>query len=372
MSFLKLMDEFIETRNQCTQHLLGHRSTSKMKAIYQELTDSIGDEESFDVYGKGVLIENFEKEIASILGKERAVFLPSGTMAQQIALRIWCESKNNFKVAFHPTCHLEDSEHLGYQFIHNIKRVQFGFPEPTDLILDKRVLTKKDFEALGDIPAVILIELPYRRLGGELPSWKTLIEIKDWATKNEVRMHLDGARLWESKPYYNKEYAEICSLFDSVYVSFYKGLGGLTGSILAGPASFISTVKVWQRRYGGNLYTLSPYVLSARLSFHKNLDKIPLFVSKAQEVAKIFSEHPKMRVHPNPPHTNIFLLYIDEDAEVLNKKMLALMKKYKASLFTPFGNSNIPGFVSTEIHLFENALSFDLDLLRKMIHELLD
>lgn len=362
------MDEFIEVRNQCTQHLLGHRSTGKMKAVFQELTDSIGENESFDVYGKGKLIENFEKEIATTLGKEQAVFLPSGTMAQQIALRIWCESKNKFKVAFHPTCHLEFAEHLGYQYLHNIKRIQFGGPE----FLGNRMLVRKDFEELGDIPAVILIELPYRPLGGELPDWETLVEIKEWANQNNVIMHLDGARLWESKPFYNKDYAEICSLFDSVYVSFYKGLGGLTGSVLAGPASFIATAKVWQRRYGGNLFTLSPYVLSARLTFHKNLEKMPLFVSKAQEIAEIFSDHPKMRVHPNPPQTNFFLLYIDEDAVVLNKKMLELMKKYKTSIFSPFSNSNLPGFVRTEIHLFENALSFDTELLKKMIHELLD
>ncbi len=362
------MDEFLEVRNHCTQNLLGHRPSPKMKDVYKELTNSIGEDETFDVYGKGKLIEDFENKIATVLGKEKALFLPSGTMAQQIALRIWCEGKGNFKVAFHPTCHLEFAEHLGYQYLHNIKRIQFGGPE----FLGNRMLVKKDFEDLGDIPAVILIELPYRPLGGELPSWENLVEIKEWADQNNVIMHLDGARLWETKPFYNKEYAEICSLFDSVYVSFYKGLGGLTGSILAGSASFIATAKVWQRRYGGNLFTLSPYVLSARLSFQKNIEKMPLFVSRAQEIAKIFSDHPKMRVHPDPPQTNFFILYIDEEAEILNKKMLALMKKYQASIFSPFGHSNLPGFVSTEIHIFENALAFDNELLKKMITELLD
>lgn len=364
------MEEFKLVRNQCSQHLLGHRVTKELKGIYQELLDSIQEGEEIDSYGKGSLIEDFENKIASVLGKEKALFLPSGTMAQQIALRIWCESKNNFKVAFHPTCHLETSEHAGYQFLHDIKRIQFGGPE----FVQSRMLTRTDFENLGVLPAVILIELPYRPLGGELPAWETLLDIKDWATKNNVLMHLDGARLWETKPFYNKEYSEICSLFDSVYVSFYKGLGGLTGSILAGPNSFIDSAKVWQRRYGGNLFSLSPYVLSARLSYEKNIDKMALFVAKAQEVAKIFSKHQKLRIHPNPPHTNMFDLYIEEDLTVLNKKIFDLMKKYNASFLPYFfeKNTNIPGFVKTEIHIFENALHFDLELLEQMITELVD
>lgn len=360
------MDEFTSLRNQCTVHLLGHRLNSNIKNVFQELTDSIGENETFDHYGKGELIENFEKEIAETLGKESAVFMPSGTMAQQIALRIWCESKNNFKVAFHPTCHLEFAEHLGYQYLHNIKRIAFGGPE----FVSDRMLTVEDFEKLGDIPAVILIELPYRPLGGELPSWDSLLAIKEWAKKHGVLMHLDGARLWESKFFYQKEYAEICSIFDSVYVSFYKGLGGLTGACLSGSKAFIETAKIWQRRHGGNLFTLSPYILSARLSFRKNIANIEKFVLRAQEIAKIFSKYPKIRIHPNPPHTNFFLLYIDEKAEVLNKKQLELMAKYKASLFPPFENSHLPGFVKTEIHLFENALAFEDEILEKMLSEL--
>ena len=330
-------------KEQCTKYLLGHRVDSYLKPAFQELTDSINVSEIFDVYGSGELIEDFEKKIAVILGKEKAVFLPSGIMAQQIALRIWC-----------------------YQYLHNIKRIQFGGPE----FVSSRMLTVKDFENLDDIPAVILIELPYRPLGGDLPSWESLLEIKEWATKNNILMHLDGARLWETKPYYKKDYSEICSIFDSVYVSFYKGLGGITGAILAGTNSFIQTAKVWQKRYGGNLFSLAPYVLSSRLAIQKNLEKMPLFVSKAQEFAKIFNNFPKMRVFPNPPKTNTFFLYVDEKVDVLKKKHLELMKKYKTCLFPYFEDCNIPGFIKIEIDIFENALQIEDELLEKMLIDL--
>ena len=361
------MNEFYQLWKQCSSHLLGHRSNVSMKQIFQELTDSISPEESFDNYGTGKLIENFENEIASLLGKEKAVFMPSGIMAQQIALRIWCDRQNSFKVAFHPTCHLEFAEHLGYQYLHNIKRLHFETPE----FLSERMLTVADFKNLAELPSAIILELPYSMLGGELPSWESLIEIREWATTNNVIMHLDGARLWESKHFYQKEYKEICSIFDSVYVSFYKGLGGITGAVLAGPVSLIKQAKVWQRRYGGNLFSLSPYVLSARLALAKNLGQIDKFVLRTQEIAKILSEYKQIRIHPNPPQTNMFMLYIEENAENLNKKLMSLMMKYKATLFPQFENSNIPGLVKTPMVFFENAIQFNDELLIKMLDELL-
>ena len=232
------------------------------------------------------------------------------------------------------------------------------------------MLTVSDFEKLSDIPAVIILELPYRPLGGELPTWDSLLEIKAWATKNNVIMHLDGARIWETKLFYQKDYNEICSLFDSVYVSFYKGLGGITGAILAGSNSFIDTAKIWQKRYGGNLYSLSPYILSARLSLSKNLEKIDKFVLRTQELAKIFANYSKILIHPNPPQTNMFLMYINEKADILNTRNIELMNNYKTSIFPYFIDSNIPGFVKTEMHFFENALNFDNDLLIQMLDDL--
>ena len=360
------VEKYLELLEQCEYSLLGHRESNKLKPVYQELVNSIGDDERFDNYGKGDLIENFEAEIADLFGKEASIFLPSGTMAQQIALKIWCDKKSNYNVAFHPTAHLEFAEMLGYQFLFNIKRIQFGIPE----FVGNRTLKVSDFENLAQKPAAILIELPYRPLGGELPSWEELVKISEWAKSNEVYMHLDGARLWECKVFYGKEYSEICSFFDSVYVSFYKGLGGLTGSALIGSSEFIAESKIWQRRMGGNLYSLSPYVLSARLSVKKNLDKIEKFVFKAREIAEIFSKHSRIRVHPNPPHTNMFLVYIEADAKEFNEKHLEIMEKYKVALFPKLTDSEIPGFLRTEVHIFERALNFDNELLKKMVDEL--
>ena len=221
-----------------------------------ELVDEVGPDEQPDRYGEGSLINDFEQEVATLLGKEAAMFVPSGTMAQQIALRIWSERRRSTTVAFHPTCHLELHEQGGYAFLHGLRARLIG--EAT------RLLTLDDLCATPGSLAALLLELPQREIGGQLPAWADLEQQVAWARQRELPVHLDGARLWECGPYYNRPLAEIAALFDSVYVSFYKGLGAIAGAALLGSTEFIAEARVWLRRHGGNLVQLFPFVISAQ------------------------------------------------------------------------------------------------------------
>src|SRR6185436_5025530 len=145
-----------------------------------------------------------------LLGKEAAVFMPSGTMAQQIALRIWADRKGPRRVAFHPLCHLELHEHKGYQLLHGLHGVLVGSPH--------QLMTLADLEAVAEPLAALLVELPQRGIGGQLPPWDDLTRMLESARGRGAAIHLDGARLWETAPFYRRSYAEIAGLFDSVYV----------------------------------------------------------------------------------------------------------------------------------------------------------
>ncbi len=274
------MSKADELYASCNNVLPGHGPNRKMKDVFQELADGLDGTEALDRYGSGETLSAFEAEVAEMFGKPAAVFLPSGTMAQQIALRIWCERSNNFTVAMHPTAHLEFAEQFSYQFMHGLHRLQFGSPET----LENRMLTLKDFQSLGKKPGTILLELPYRPLGGQLPEWDELRAIHTWAQENEIPFHLDGARIWQCKPFYKKEYSQIGDLFDSLYVSFYKDLGGLTGSMLLGSEDFIQEAKLWQVRYGGRLFTQAPFVVSDRLGMRRVLPQIESWVERAREL----------------------------------------------------------------------------------------
>ena len=341
--------------------------TMSMKDKFQYLADSLDGSESGDYYGKSPFLQQFEQEMAALLGKPAAVFMPSGTMAQLAALRIYCEKEANFNIAMHPSSHLEGAERNAYLHLHGMRRLQFGSPER----IGGRMLTVEDFKALKIRPAAILLELPYRPLGFVLPSWKELTEITNWAKEQEIALHLDGARLWQAKPFYNKEYAEITALFDSVYVSFYKDLGGWCGSILAGESSFIEQARVWQRRHGGNLYSQDYNYVSAKLGLERCLPQIGAWTKKAKAVASMLSSFPSLRVHPDPPHTNAFQLYIDGDRDVLFNRHMQLAEETGSFLFFWLDSVSVPGFCKTEIQCMENSNTVDLSRLQNFVERLL-
>ncbi|MFN2460131.1 MAG: beta-eliminating lyase-related protein [Candidatus Velthaea sp.] len=130
------------------------------------------------------------------------------------------------------------------------------------------------------------------------------------ARQRGAQVHLDGARLWECAPFYARPYADVAALFDSVYVSFYKGLGALAGAMLAGPAAFVAEARIWLRRHGGNLYTLFPYAFAAEQSFGRRIGRMGEYHRAALRVAAAFAAYPNVTLRPNPPVTNMFHAFL--------------------------------------------------------------
>ena len=361
------MSEADEIQARCTNILPGHGPRLAIADQLRAIAGELAGDEMADVYGAGDYLTAFECEVADMFGKQAAVFMPSGTMAQQIALRIWCDASHTMTVAMHPTAHLEFAEQLGYQFLHPLRRLQFGVPE----FMRDRLLEPDDLRRLGETPGAVLLELPCRPLGGELHPWEHLLEMREWAQGHNIPLHLDGARIWQCRGYYGKTFEEIGDLFDSLYVSFYKDIGGLCGCMLVGPEQFIKAARVWQRRYGGNLYTQAPFVASARIALARVLPQIEEWVARARQVAAILSSFPEITVNPDPPHVNFFRVYIRGDQERLAARHLALADKTGTWLWGGLAPSPVPGIVTTELHLWENSLQFDLNALRPFVEELL-
>jgi threonine aldolase len=298
-----LLNAFKKTTYQLAGH--GFRNINILKKALEEVD---GEMES-DIYGKGMVIENFEKKMAQYLGKESAVFFPSGTMAQQIALRIWCDRKGIKRVAYHPLCHLEIHEEDGIKELHHIETI---------LIADKEnVIQLDDVVHLEEEVSCLLLELPQREIGGQLPEYKTLEDISTYCRKSGIKLHLDGARLYEILPYYQKTAAEICELFDSVYISFYKGIGGVAGAILAGENIFTEESKVWKRRHGGDLISLYPYILSAEYFFNLRIAKMEQYFNEARELAELFNQCYAVSTTPKQPVSNMFHVHFELPREKL-------------------------------------------------------
>jgi threonine aldolase len=326
---------------RCERFLSGHGRLRPREAL-EALAREAGEDEQPDQYGEGALIEDFEREIAGLLGKEAAVFLPSGTMAQQIALRIWSERRQCATVAFHPLCHLEVAEEMAYQRLHGLRGRLVGD--------SYRLLTLKDLMAVKEPVAALLLELPQRHIGGQLPTWQDLEQQTAWAREHwGAAVHMDGARLWEAAPYYDRPYAEVAALFDSVYVSFYKGLGGLAGSALAGPREFIAEARVWQRRHGGNLIRLYPYVLSARAGLRAHLHRFPHYHARAKSIAATLRTLPGVVVKPDPPQSHMMHVYLPGHRERLLDAATQLAREERVALFGWLTATELPDYAKFEL-----------------------
>ena len=125
------------------------------------------------------------------------------------------------------------------------------------------LITEADVIDCPERFGTLLLELPQREAGFFLPSWDDLVAVTHAARKRGAVLHLDGARLWESQFRLGKTLAVTAGLFDSLYVSFYKALGGISGAALAGTKSFVDEARVWRHRYGGMLFGQWPAALSA-------------------------------------------------------------------------------------------------------------
>jgi threonine aldolase len=228
-------------------------------------------------------------------------------------------------VAFHPTCHLEIHEQKGYQTLHGLHGRLVGDPN--------RLITFGDLEGIHEPVAALLLELPQREIGGLLPAWDDLVAQTGWARERGIALHLDGARLWQVGPFYARDHAQIARLFDSTYVSFYKDLHALAGAALAGDAEFVAEARVWQRRHGGNLVTMHPFVVSAELSLDRWLERIPEYVAHARALAAGLGAVEGIEVVPEPPQTPMFHILMRGDRERLADAALSVAEERKVFLF---------------------------------------
>lgn len=285
-------------------------------------------------------------------------------MAQVIALRIWSERRRLNNIAFHPTSHLELHEHKAYAALHALQAVLVGEPD--------KELKLEHLKNCALPLAAILLELPQREIGGILPSWEELTAISVWARSQNIALHMDGARLWESQPYYGRDYAEIAGLFDSVYVSFYKGLGGIAGAMLAGDEKFIAEAKIWQRRQGGNLITLFPYILSAERSFDTRIGKMARYHEKAIEIAEILGSFPGVTISPNSPQTNMMHVFFHTPLEKLNMASYEIARDHGVCLFFHFHPTRIPGTQMTELAIGDSSLELPTDKIRELFQIFLE
>jgi threonine aldolase len=345
-------------RNACTRSLSWH-GNRRPADLLAELPQDI----AADRYGDGGVVAELESEVASLLGKPAAAFLPSGTMAQQVALRIHADARGRRVVLFHPTCHLDHHEGGGYTRLHHL----VGRPVGDEL----RLMTIEDLQVVAEAPAALLLELPQREIGGLLPPWDQLVEQVEWARQRGAAVHMDGARLWGCDAFYGRTLGEIAGLFDTVYVSLYKQLGGITGCCLAGPGDVVAEVREWRKRHGGTLYAMWPYAASGLAGLRTRLPRMPAYREHALAIAEAAKEIPGVEVIPDPPHTSMMHLLLPIGAVELRGAALAMAEREGIWTFAhpmPTGSAHLQ---RVELEVGDATLEFTPEEFRDVLGRLL-
>ncbi len=293
----------------CQRQLYAHGRSTPTSAL-EALLDEAARGGDADRYGDGGVVAELEAEVRELLGTQAAVLLPSGVMAQGIALRLQAERAGRRTVAMHPTSHPVLHEHDALPHAHQLEVVAVGDPHG--------LVTADELLGVPDVGAV-LVELPQRETGGQLMAFDELAELSRRCAEAGVALHLDGARLWECGPAYDRPLSDVAGLVRTVYVSLYKGLGGPAGAVLAGPSDVVDEARVWRRRLGGTLPSLWPLALGGRRGLREHLPRMPEYVAHARALATALQDVVEV---VTPPVTPLFHLLLPAQPDDANDALL--------------------------------------------------
>ena len=266
-------------------------------------TAEVGD----DVFGDDPTVLHLESRVAAILGKEAALFTPSGTMANQLALRAHTEPGDEIL--------LDANAHIYYY--------ETGAPAALAGVMCRclpgvrGVFTAADIEAALR-PAdqhfsptkLVCVENTHNRGGGSIWPMDRLREIAETSRRHGLRLHLDGARLWNASVATGIPEHEYAAHFDSVSVCFSKGLGAPIGSALCGTREFIQRARRFRKMYGGGMRQAGIIAAGALYALENHRHRLAEDHANARALAEGLSRLPGLEVDPASVQTNIVLIRV--------------------------------------------------------------
>ena len=270
--------------------------TPEMREVMKEAF--VGD----DVFGDDPTINNLEGRVAEILGKEASVYMPSGTMTNQVAIRTHTEPGDEIL--------LEQSAHVYFN--------EAGATAALSGVICRLIPGERGVYGAEDIEAAIrpvndhyprtklvCVENTSNRGGGKVWPLEKLAEVKKTAHENGLKTHLDGARIWNAAAAMNIPESEIAKHFDSLSVCFSKGLGAPVGSALAGSNDFIMEARRFRKQFGGGMRQAGIIAAGALYALENNRERLTVDHDNAKMLAKGLAEINGIDINPDDVETNI-------------------------------------------------------------------
>ena len=295
-------------------------------AQYSRLLAHLAEEKGIvpDAYILDGVVDELEKQFARVLGKERAVFMPTGTLANHLAVRALAGGPS--RAIVQAESHLYQDTGDCVQTLSNITLIPLA-PGRASFTADEvqQVLDQTRTGRVASRVSVISLETPVRRKQGAIFDPAEMKKVVALARREGIRLHLDGARLFLEAAYAGKDVAEYTQPFDTVYVSLYKYFNAASGAILAGPRELLDGMYHVRRMFGGGLCHAWPFAAVALHYLTGFSDRFSRAVRSSDELIRALSEHDAFTIERIPSGTNLFHLRVNRtDATGFQRRLAGL------------------------------------------------
>jgi threonine aldolase len=275
-----------------------------------------------DSYSLGGVVEQLETQFAKVLGKEQAIFMPTGTLANHMAVRALAGGPS--RVIVQEESHLYQDEGDCAQTLSGLTLIPLAAGQATFTAADvQRVLDRTRSSRVVPRVSVISIETPVRRRQGERFDSVQLQEIIALARREGIRLHLDGARLFLQAAYTGESVTDTARPFDTVYVSLYKYFNATSGAILAGPHDLLADLYHVRRMFGGGLAAVWPFAAVALHSLPGFGERFTAAVRTSEDLIRTLQRHEQFSIERIPQGTNLFRMRVKSSDPLAYQKRLA-------------------------------------------------
>jgi threonine aldolase len=302
------------------------RPGAAMRAAMAEAP--VGDEQ----YGEDPTTTRLQQRVAELLGKEAALFLPSGTMANQVALRVLTRPGDDVIVS--SECHAVWHEtggsaaNAGVQFTEIGARGMFS--------VDEFLAARKPRGHVIYPPTTLLeVENTHNRSGGVVFPQDEVVRLCAAAREHGVATFLDGARLWNAAAASGLSEAQLAAPFDLVAVALSKGLGAPGGSLLAGPRELIDRATRYKRMFGGAMRQSGIYAAAGLYALDHHRARLLEDHRNARRISAILAANPRIDIDPATVQTNILVFRLRPEAP--DAASVAERARERGVLLFPFG-----------------------------------
>ncbi len=261
-----------------------------------------------DVFGEDPSVIALQRRTAELLGKEAALFVPSGTMSNQIGVRLHCGAGDEFLCE--SFCHIFNYEQGAYAQLSGIAAYPVEAAEGLPRVEQLEGRIRPDDPHLTRTK-LLSLENTHNRWGGRVLPYDEVAELCRWAHDNGLATHLDGARLFNAVVASGISAADWASHFDTVSVCFSKGLGAPVGSAIVGPQELITNAIRVRKLFGGGMRQAGVIAAAALYALDHHVERLGDDHYNAQLIATAVAECEGLHVRGGRAETNIVILDVD-------------------------------------------------------------